>query len=125
MISIRSGRVIYLKYAIEPTMIRTAMIINAGIHSGHSIHSHGHVMYPVNFRPMNRTVNNPTNPTPPDDDELELLISLSSSYYVILIPLIPTLSGALVSPPALHRVGVHHLSAFAAFVIFCGCHISF
>lgn len=40
------------------------------IHNGESTHSQLHVIFPVNLRPINRTVNRPTKPIPPLEELL-------------------------------------------------------
>ena len=45
--------------------------IRALIHSGDSTHTHGQVMWPVSFRPINSTVSNPENPIPLEEEEEE------------------------------------------------------
>jgi hypothetical protein len=48
------------------------------IHIGDSTHTHGQVMLPVSFRPINNTVSRPGKPIPLEEDE-ELLDIISAS----------------------------------------------
>ena len=38
-------------------------------HKGDSTHSHDHVTWPVNLRPINRTVSSPIKPIPGEDED--------------------------------------------------------
>jgi len=44
------------------------------IHNGDKTHNQDHVMQPVSFKPMNRTVSKPQKPTPLElDDDFDIL----------------------------------------------------
>lgn len=93
-------------------MASTATSSTTPIHSGESTHIHDHVMYPVNFRPMNRMVKRPTNPIPPlelDEDELDIL-NLLREY-----PLSPSVHSFHVTDFAA-KTSFHH--AFSLFEMF-------
>src|SRR3982751_149687 len=53
------------------------------IQSGESTHHHDQSMYPVNLRPMNRTVRRPVKPTPPPLLLLVLLLMCVTSSHSI------------------------------------------
>lgn len=50
-----------------PTLNNINKTIPVGINMGDKTHHQDHFMYPVSFKPINRTVNKPKNPIPPDD----------------------------------------------------------
>lgn len=50
----------------------------AVIQSGESTHAQDHAICPVSFRMMKATVRSPAKPTPSDELELELLLTLFS-----------------------------------------------
>ena len=52
------------------TNIRTTILI----HNGDKTHSHDQSIYPVNFKPINKTVSNPKKPIPPDEDDDSLIV---------------------------------------------------
>jgi hypothetical protein len=45
------------------------MAIRAEIHNGERTQIQGQVMWPVSFNPMKRTVSNPENPHPEDEED--------------------------------------------------------
>jgi hypothetical protein len=45
------------------------MVISVEIHRGDSTQIHGQVMWPVSFNPIKRTVSNPENPIPEEEDD--------------------------------------------------------
>jgi hypothetical protein len=63
--------------AMMSTIARIARTIRALIHRGDNTQIQGQVMWPVSFRPINRTVRRPVKPIPPDEDEEELDIFFS------------------------------------------------
>ena len=48
--------------------MRIATTAKTDIHSGDNTHHQDQVIYPVSFRPTNRTVNKPAKPIPPLDE---------------------------------------------------------
>jgi hypothetical protein len=55
--------------AMMKTIARIVRPIRALIHRGDSTQTHGQVILPVSFRPINRTVSRPGKPIPLEEDE--------------------------------------------------------
>jgi hypothetical protein len=57
--------------AIIRIIARTVSVRRILIQMGESTQIHGQLMYPVSFRPINRTVNRPVNPIPLEEEDEE------------------------------------------------------
>jgi hypothetical protein len=71
--------------AIRTTSNNTMIIPNI-IHIGLNTHHHDQLMKFVSFKPINRIVNNPTNPIPPEELvvlEFVLMICITPFFYII------------------------------------------